>query len=155
MHFTTPNNKSSNSDIERFHNTLNEHLRIFAVTEKEQGIPSDENPVIKALKTYNETIHSSTLKKPIDFLNGNIKPSEYPLIKQNLLKIKNRTINSKNKNRTEGKYCNYLKLNRVNKLQPYHKRIDIVETKEDHVKINKEIYPRYINQFKRKLKYQN
>ncbi|XP_055385906.1 metacaspase-2-like [Condylostylus longicornis] len=60
VHFTTPNNHSGNADIERFHNTLNEHIRILYAIQKEENLPMDEDPVIKSVKTYNETIHSST-----------------------------------------------------------------------------------------------
>ena len=155
IHFTTPNNHTSNGDIERFHNTLNEHLRILNVVEKEIGLPPDEDPIIKALKIYNETTHTSTGKKPIDFLNGTVKPEEYPTIHQTMLANKTKNIKTRNWGRYKGKPSNYLKLNRVTKLQPYHKKVNAKEHGVDHLKVDRENIPRYINQFKRKLKYQN
>lgn len=155
VHFTTPNNHSSNADIERFHNTLNEHLRIINATEREQQLPLDDDPVIKSLKIYNETIHSTTGRKPIDFLNGTIDPKEYPSIHQTILENKKKIIKTRNWSRYKGKPSNYLKLNRITKLQPYHKKVDIRETKDEHFKINKEKLPRYINQFKRQLKFED
>jgi len=155
IHFTTPNNHTSNADVERFHNTLNEHLRILKVTEKEQRLPLDEDPIIKALKIYNETTHTSTGKKPIDFLNGSIKPDEYPTIHQTLLSKKEKIINKRNWGRYRDKPSNYLKLNRTAKLQPYHKSVTVEKKGEDHLQVTTEHSPRYINQFRRKLKYQN
>lgn len=155
IHFTTPNNHTSNSDIERFHGTLNEHLRILNALEKEQRTPLDGDPVIKSVKIYNETIHSSTGKRPIDFLNGIISVEEYNSIHEKLLRNKKITIQKRNKGRHREKPSNYLKLNRITKLQPYHKRVNITESGEDHFKINTETHPRYINQFKRRMKYQN
>lgn len=155
IHFTTPNNHTSNADIERFHNTLNEHLRILAAIEKEQGLPLDEDPVVKSMKVYNETTHSSTGEKPINFLNGTISPEKYSSIHQTLLKNKEKNIMKSNWGRYKAKHSDYLKLNRVTKLQPYHKKVNIRESGEEHLIVNRETLPRYINQFKRKFKYQD
>lgn len=154
VHFTTPNNHTSNSGIERFHSTLNEHLRILSVIEKEQRIPLDGDPVTQSVKIYNETTHSSTGKRPIDFLNGVIGVEEYDSIHNTLLKNKSTAIEKRNKGRHKGKPSNYLKLNRVTKLQPYHKQVNVRESNEDYQQINNENSFRYNSQFKRKLKYQ-
>lgn len=134
---------------------MNEHLRILSVIEKEQGSPLDEDTVIKSMKTYNETIHSSTGKKPIDFLNGTILPEEYTFIQDKLQKHKEKKIELRNRKRKKGKTTNFLKLNRTNKMQPYHKKVHTTEFGDEHYNINKENLPRYVSQFKRKFKFQD
>lgn len=92
VHFTSPRSHTGNSDIERAHGTLNEHLRIF---ETEKIKLSLEEKVLKALEYYNNTIHSTTQAKPSDFINNKI---------MDLKKIKDR-IHSK-------KVGNILKVNK-------------------------------------------
>lgn len=81
IHLTTPNNHTSNADIERFHSTLNEHLRLREADKKINKTQFDEDPIMHCLKIYNETIHSTIREKPIDFTNGNINPERYLHIK--------------------------------------------------------------------------
>lgn len=67
LHYTTVNNPSSNSPIERFHSTLLEKLRILRI--KNPGdLPS--NIVISAILIYNQSIHSATGYSPFHLLYG-------------------------------------------------------------------------------------
>ncbi|CAD7078361.1 unnamed protein product [Hermetia illucens] len=54
--------KTGLADIERFHGTMNEHIRILRIKEDKENI--DE--VVEALKHYNHTLHSTTGQRPID-----------------------------------------------------------------------------------------
>lgn len=65
-HFTTPYSHTGNSDIERLHSTMLEHIRIIKI--REERIDTEEL-VIRAIGYYNNTIHSTTKQKPMDFIN--------------------------------------------------------------------------------------
>lgn len=89
-HFTTPNSHTGNADVERLHSTLLEHIRILKNTENTLEI---EEIMIKAIGFYNNSVHSSTNVKPIDFINRNdidfekIKSYTYEKKKQAIDKI--------------------------------------------------------------------
>lgn len=74
IHYTSNNNHTSNSDIERLHNTINEHI-IYIIYYNNSG------------------------RKPIDFRNGNINSSEYPSIREKIIKQKEKTLEKLNKQR--------------------------------------------------------
>lgn len=65
-HFTTPNSHTGNSDIERFHSTLLEHIRVLKRSDENMGI---EELVIRSVGFYNNSIHSTIKVKPMDFIN--------------------------------------------------------------------------------------
>lgn len=67
IHFTTVNNSSSNSPVERFHSTLIEKLR----TLREQN-PEDplDDTFTHAILIYNQSIHSATNFSPFSILYG-------------------------------------------------------------------------------------
>ena len=65
-HVTTAGNKTGNADIERLHGTLNEHLRIMSLdSNKDDDI---DTKIFKAITFYNNTIHTTTKLRPIDFI---------------------------------------------------------------------------------------
>ena len=66
-HYTTVNNPSSNSPIERFHSTLIERLRTVKAKNPKE---SDPNLVISAVLIYNQSIHSATGHSPFHLLYG-------------------------------------------------------------------------------------
>lgn len=66
-HRTTPFLKTKNSDIERLHGTLNEHLQVMEVGVSNKSLDLDNKP-FKIFTNYNNTIHSTTKIHPIEFL---------------------------------------------------------------------------------------
>jgi hypothetical protein len=68
-HFCSPRSHTGNSTIERLHGTLCEHLRIF---EAQNLKMSPLEKVLLATEKYNNSIHSVTGVKPIDFINNKV-----------------------------------------------------------------------------------
>lgn len=68
FHQTTPGNKTGNSDIERFHSTLNEHLRLMECSNTDIDL---DDKMLQILMIYNRTLHTTTKLRPIDFLIKN------------------------------------------------------------------------------------
>ena len=69
VHFITPENPSSNGMIERFHGTLLEHLRLLNEQHPKENM---ETKILYAILAYNNTIHSTTNKKPINIISGHL-----------------------------------------------------------------------------------
>lgn len=97
-HFTTSYIKTGNSDIERVHGTINEHVRLFNA--KKENISLREKVII-AVEIYNHTIHNTTNKRPIDFIKNQVKLKELDETAQNILETKTKKIEKLNKNRKE------------------------------------------------------
>lgn len=74
IYFTSSSNHTSNADIERLHNTINEHIRLLRHDEKNKQQTTEEK-ILRIIGYY--TIHSTTKIKHIDFLNGKIKEEKY------------------------------------------------------------------------------
>lgn len=77
FHQTTAHNKTGNSDVERLHGTLNEHLRIVSVDgENTEGDENLDDKLFRIMNYYNNTIHSTTGARPIDFITKNLTNEE-------------------------------------------------------------------------------
>ena len=86
INFSSNNNSNtSNSDVERLHNTINEHIRLLK-HDPEKDNDSVEEKMNKIIMFYNITMHSTTGRRPVDFQNGMIKPGEYSRIRIRILK---------------------------------------------------------------------
>lgn len=156
LHITTPYHKTGNSDIERFHSTLNEHIRTFTADDNNKD--TLRNKVLKAVTIYNQTIHSTTNRRPIDFLNGSISNEDYPNITEQVKKKKERYINKCNRNKNDVDLTKtnhlYLKNRNNNKLKPIHKKENVEIIDKDHIKDSKGS-KFYKKQVKRTYKYEN
>jgi hypothetical protein len=96
MHFISSQHPESNGQIERFHSTLVEYIRILN-NRPEFNEESIEDKVNYAVLAYNNTIHSVTKLKPSEILAGHINtesPFELDLKKQ---LVNNYLINHKEK----------------------------------------------------------
>lgn len=112
---------NDNGNIERFHSTLLEHLRILKLQHKSEPIV---NIVPYAIIAYNSSIHSFTKCRPFDLLTGHFDPRDtldidptehllqqyvqnhrdqmkkvYDLVNQSSLANRTAIINNRNKNR--------------------------------------------------------
>lgn len=70
LHFITPNHPNANGQIERFHSTLLEHIRIFKLNKKHNKTPI-EQLILLSLIAYHSTIHINTGKTPQEIIYGN------------------------------------------------------------------------------------
>lgn len=59
IHYTSNNNHTSNADVERLHNTMNEHIRLLR-HDSDMDIDTVEEKIYKVIMFYNNTIHSTT-----------------------------------------------------------------------------------------------
>lgn len=94
--FTTPNSHTGNSDIERMHLSLLEHIRVLKRSNENIDI---EELVIRAIGFYNDTIHSATRLKPIDFINRS--DIDYQNVAQYMSNRKRKAIERINSKRGE------------------------------------------------------
>lgn len=72
-HRTLAHSPNDNGNIERFHSTLLEHLRILKLQHPDQPIV---NLVPYAIIAYNSSIHSFTRCRPFDLLTGHFDPRD-------------------------------------------------------------------------------
>lgn len=100
FHFTSPNTHTGNSDIERFHLTLNEHIRLFKLEQKDKDF-DDRALVYKAVQIYNDSIHSTTGHKPNDLLHNKVDKSVWQILRNNIHKSKVDRIDRINENRED------------------------------------------------------
>jgi len=84
IHFTSIDNPNSNGQIERFHSTLIEHLRLLNLQKEYKNLILKDK-IKYAMIGYNNTIHSATNYKPIDILFGHFKSGEINLDLENYL----------------------------------------------------------------------
>lgn len=83
--------KTGLADIERFHGTMNEHIRILRIKEDKENI--DE--VVEALKHYNHTLHSTTGQRPIDLHLQDEKETKNKVNKSKWVEYRNNKENRK------------------------------------------------------------
>lgn len=74
FHFTSPNTHTGNSDIERFHLTLNEHVRLFKLENRDMNV-DNKTLVYRSVQIYNDSIHSTTGYRPNDLLHNRVDKS--------------------------------------------------------------------------------
>lgn len=130
IHFTSNNNHSSNSDVERLHNTINEHIRILR-----HDADTVEEKIYKIISFYNNTIHSTTGCRPSDFINWKIGRDRYPTIKEKLQNAKQKSINKINHNRENCEVFGdvYIKQDRGGKNHSKFRKVNVEELDENHV----------------------
>lgn len=156
VHFTSSLNHNSNSDVEKLHNTINEHLRILKHTMPH--IPIEEQMIL-INGYYNETIHSTTNLKPIDFIQGKITETQYNDVYERILHRKEQCISKLNKNRIDETSLddgiNYIKEIRGGKNHPKFRKILGKKTDNDHLKDERFCQIYYRTHVKKKKKFQN
>jgi len=154
-HITTPYNKTGNSDVERLHLTLNEHIRLFNADPN--NTDNMEERVHKAILAYNNTIHTTHNKRPIDFLNNSLSKEEIKEIAKKLVEKKTKIIdetNIRHHNRNHVQFENkYVKNYRVSKAKPRYIQLDHINRQNNHI-ITDRNKKYYKTQVKRKYKYQ-
>lgn len=72
-HKTLPHSPNDNGNIERFHSTILEHLRILKLQQKNESV---SNLMPYAIIAYNSSIHSLTKCRPYDILKGHFDPRD-------------------------------------------------------------------------------
>lgn len=105
FHATKPNSHTGNSDVERLNNTLTEKIRTLNLEEKLPIVTQ----MTKAIKFYNNTVHSTIKCTPFDVINGIVK---HELIRIRLENKKIRIIQKFNRNRksyTEKRKTGFIK----------------------------------------------
>lgn len=156
IHFTSSLNHNSNSDVERLHNTINEHLRILKHTMRH--IPIEEQMIL-INGYYNETIHSTTNMKPIDFVNGKINEKEYNEIHEKLVKKKELKITKLNESRTNDipieDGINYIKETRGGKNYLKFRKIVGTKVDDNHLKDENSNHIYYKTHVKKRKRFQN
>lgn len=155
-HVTTPGNKTGNADIERLHGTLNEHLRIMSLDSSNDD--DIDTKIFKAITFYNNTIHTTTKLRPIDFINKNYDRNEIQTLAKRLAEEKEDRIKKLNKNRTsEYKLNENIVSNRnIAKNSPKYKRLNNYKRQGNYIfdTSRKRNIKYNTSQQKRKFKYQ-
>lgn len=72
-HKTLPHTPNDNGNIERFHLTILEHLRILKLQQKDEPVI---NLMPYAILAYNSSVHSFTKCRPYDIVNGHFDPRD-------------------------------------------------------------------------------
>lgn len=156
-HPTTAGIKTGNSDIERLHGTLNEHLRIIEC-DKNQSFETLDDKIFFIISAYNKTIHSTTKFRPIDFLNKNLTKEEISDLANFCQNNKIKRIEKSNLNRNEIKALDNIVINRgVTKNRPKYKKLTSFTANPDYTidTSNKRLTRYYKSQRKRLFKFQN
>lgn len=74
IHFISPHHPESNGNVERFHSTISEHIRLLNAQNFKSSTISQK--MTYAVLAYNHTVHSVIKMKPIDVINGHITDND-------------------------------------------------------------------------------
>lgn len=136
LHLVKPNNHTGNADVERFHNTLTEKIRVLYLENKTLNI---KDKVSKAVEFYNNSFHSAIQNTPMNVEHGNCNKKT---IYENILKYKEKYINFKNQsredfvdNRNEGYIKNYKSLR--HKDEPKYRKCNLKNIHSSNIKRKK------------------
>lgn len=157
IHFTSNSNHTSNADIERLHNTINEHIRLLRHDDKNRD-ETIEDKMTRIIGFYNNTIHSTTGIKPIDFLNGKIHEDKYKEIQNLINSKKERYIQKLNKHRKDIELedgTNYIREIRGGKNHRKYRKVNTNKIDQDHIQTLGTGHKYYKSNVKHKRKYQD
>lgn len=157
IHRTTAGNKTGNADVERLHGTLNEHLRIMAVDKSNDSEDIDEK-MDKIIGIYNNTIHSTTKMRPMDFITKHFDKTEIKELSEKFEKEKTARISKLNEKRNNNFRLNenIVSNREIAKNKPKYKKLTNFRIDNNYViDTNNKRNTKYSkNQLKRKFKYQ-
>ena len=157
IHYTSNSNHTSNADIERLHNIINEHIRLLRHNERSRHETVEEK-ILRIIGFYNNTIHSTTKTKPIDFINGKIHEDKYEEIHDLVWKKKENYINKLNKDRKDvdiQEGTNFIKEIRGGKNHRKYRKIDSSIIDEEHLQDTNNGLKYYKAHIKPNKKYQD
>lgn len=135
IHYTSNSNHTSNADIERLHNTINEHIRLLR-HDTENKDESMEDKMTRIIGFYNNTIHSTTGIKPIDFVNGKIHEDKYTEIRNRISAKKEKYTRKLNENRKDFELeggLNYIREIRGGKNHRKYRKVSTEKIDDDHI----------------------
>ena len=149
LHLGTPDNKSSNADVERLHNTINEHMRL--IKNKPAHEKLFEDPVVESIYTYNNTIHSATGHRPIE-LHNSTDVNLFKGISEKVKEYKTRKIAKLNQLRNnENVDFQLIKNHKVVKLDNWYRRVNPTNITSTHARVNNKNH--YKARFKKRRKF--
>lgn len=157
IHYTSNSNHTSNADIERLHNTINEHLRLLRHDDRTSNDTIEEK-MIRIIGFYNNTIHSTTGHKPIDFINGKIHEDSYKDIYDKIISKKEKYINKLNRDRKDVTLedgTNFIKEIRGGKNHRKYRKIDSTKIDDNHIEHSTTKLKYYKTHVKPKKRYQD
>lgn len=157
IHYTSFQQTTSNSPVERLHSTLTEIYRIILTTRTTNRLDTDHEEIFsETLITYNNAIHSTTKHTPYELFFGRtykfneginfsdehdyltklheFQTKLYPLIKEDVDKAMNKRIDKLNENRADPEQravdeIIYRKECRRNKITPRFRKHKIKENR--------------------------
>lgn len=155
LHLTTPNRHTGNSDIERFHSSLNENIRLFRKREEEDDIAYNIDLVVQANYSYNTTIHLTTQRRPIDvhFAGNKIDLQD---VYRRIEETKGKSLEYRNKDRKDAEVNQeFRKIANAQKIDARQERTNVEQvdnrhyiTGNKHLKIYKDQLLRRKNHFR-------
>lgn len=157
IHYTSNSNHTSNADIERLHNTINEHIRLLRHDSRNKD-ETMEDKMTRIIGFYNNTIHSTTGIKPIDFLNGKIHEDKYKEIHDLINKKKEKYTQKLNESRKDIELedgTNYIKEIRGGKNHTKYRKVNANKIDNDHLQTVKTGHKYYKTHVKPRKKYQD